>query len=128
MKPRHERTPEIITLSSPEHPARSAPSTSTAHASSSYDNQNDNPISIRLGNNTSTEVKWKSMVCASHHPFKFSLSIIPLIRIILISSCACVLNLKVWLSEEEDDDDDHNNLMAAIRQSSVSVHPSLGNN
>lgn len=59
VKPRHERTPEIITLSSPEHPGRSTPpSTSQARGSSSSVNLNNDPICIRLGNNTSAELKW----------------------------------------------------------------------
>ncbi|XP_034236011.1 E3 ubiquitin-protein ligase Topors [Thrips palmi] len=59
VKPRHERTPEVITLSSPEHPGHSTPpSTSAAHASGSYVNLTDSPICIRLGNNTAAAHKW----------------------------------------------------------------------
>lgn len=57
VKPRHERTPEIITLSSPEHPGHSTPPSSSMASSASV-NLTDSPICIRLGNRTSAEYRW----------------------------------------------------------------------
>ncbi|KAK3913511.1 E3 ubiquitin-protein ligase Topors [Frankliniella fusca] len=53
VKPRHERTPELITLSSPEHPQSSA-----SRAFSPPHSPND-LICINLGNTSTADVRWQ---------------------------------------------------------------------
>lgn len=62
VKPRHERTPEIITLSSPEHSSFSSSRTTSGYlnrASTSRPQSSDDLICINLGNSSSAEHKWQ---------------------------------------------------------------------
>ena len=61
VKPRHERTPEIITLSSPEHSSTQTISGHRARGQESISRPEtpDSLICINLGNNSSAEHKWQ---------------------------------------------------------------------
>ncbi|KAE8746903.1 hypothetical protein FOCC_FOCC006323 [Frankliniella occidentalis] len=75
VKPRHERTPELITLSSPEHPGNS-PQSATARAYGPRDSPND-LICINLGNTSTTELRWQDSEESSDEE---ALTIIPQIH------------------------------------------------
>lgn len=65
VKPRHERTPEIITLSSPEHPNfPSSPPPRYGEASGSSSQSTSDLICINLGSNSSAVHKWQHNINA----------------------------------------------------------------
>ncbi|KAJ1524195.1 hypothetical protein ONE63_010717 [Megalurothrips usitatus] len=58
VKPRHERTPEIITLSSPEHPSRSSPRTVPSRETSRLAHSPSDLICINLGSSATAQHTW----------------------------------------------------------------------
>lgn len=62
VKPRHERTPELITLSSPEHPGSPSRARHDEEASNYSHHSSDELICINLGSTSSAIHRWQDNV------------------------------------------------------------------